>query len=648
MRAYFSLRLYLVITAFLVVVVTASFFASPSGDSVAFGPYMSKEPHLDPILSHEGGRDPERQCPDRPWLTGNPNVNDDISETNCRFRQNWTCRTQESNDEPVGELCMWSDCTKCWGCTHLDSDDSHYAMAYHWDDCCYMTGDPPVCVSGYCIYSNHQHSPSSHGHPHDELDYCAPCVNWRWRVEGRPSYSTYRDQLGRLMSFDEYIKAGAETTLQRRLGKVDAVDISLFLAGVPHYDVPVRERSPYYLTPPVPLSSLPAAWNVESGESHLPMHTGWLPDTRYPAGTYDFYALDPRDRGVYPDALASPGPGAGAVVSAPLHMDVLVDPAYFSFGHISSSATYKFDPICPYMDPSVGVEVPTLSCPGPDFYYIEITGAEMIGLIRQALGSIPSASLTESRVTWEVAELMGLTNGGSGENSVVRHDVSKLQHDFIRPGFQILPDSAFATPRAAARPASTPAWIYSWPTATPDLTRGPNATPRLAGSVDDPALPDYNTRVHTGKAVIGLRVMTSGGELCQPHTKALVLDWHFLDGALFYEVEAWDMDTGVKVQRVRSYTTRAYINYLELSPCDGTDPVTYELVVRAYDYTGELGDPDGQHRSANVSRFDTNVPLGGNDGGANAITHTMPTAPVNDPCVDPSPCFCPVVSMCPP
>ena len=657
MRAYFSFRFYVVVAIFISLVVTSAFFAGLPDGTVAFGPYMSKEPTLVPPLSHEGGRNPDRQCPDRPWLTGDPNRIDDISEQNCYFRRNWTCRTQESNDEPVGELCMWSDCTKCDGCNHLDSDDSHYARAYHWSDCCYRTGDPPTCVSGYCIWSDHMHSPAGHGHPHDELDYCANCVNWRWRVEGRPSYSTYLDQLGRLMTFDEYIKAAAETTLMRDLPFVDAINVSLFLAGVPHYESAVRERSPYYLAPQVSAGSLPAAWNVQPGDSHLPMHTRWLADPRYPAGTHDFYALDPRDRGAYPDALLTPGPGAKPIVGTPLHLEALADPLNdFNYSHISPSVVYKFDPVCPYLDPSIGHLQPSISCQaGPDAYVLERTGAQMRGFIQQAIGSMLARNdlVTEPRLAWEVAYVMGLVTWNANlvqlrlaYDTNIRHDVSKLQHDFIGPGFQLLPDSAFATPRAHGRPAGTPAWIYSWPTATP----GP--TPRLSGSIDDPRDPDYNTRVHTGRSVVGLQVLTSGGELCQEHTKSLVIDWNHLDGAFFYEVEVWNVETELLVKTETSYTTRAYINYLDLSPCNLSLPrVTYELVVKAYDYTGQRSNIEGQHRSANVSRFDRPPPPGGNDGGANAIDYTMPTAPLNEPCdAHPSPCLCPAppVLFCPP
>ena len=644
MRACWSLRLYAVMAAFIAVVAMVGVFASLSGDTMAYGPWMSAG-----VRSDEGGRNPETYCPDRPWLTGNPDIVDDISESICNFRRNWTCRTQERNDEPVGELCMWSDCTACAGCNHLDDESDH-----HWDDCCSMScstdadgNETCVCVGGYCIWSDHRHFTP-------DLDYCASCLGWRWRVEGRPAYSTYRDQLGRLMTFDEYIKAGFETTLHRDLPEVDAIDFSLFLAGVPHYETPVRERSPYYLAPTVLLN----------GESHLPMHTEWWALPR--SSTYDLYASDPRDRGIYPDlfgphdpdclgvpvndpSLGPPGPGVACVDGSPLHLQALADPVNdYRYGHISSSATYEFDPVCPYLDPSIANDIPILSCPSVDEYFIEFSGAEMRDFISRGIGNILARGelVTERELTWEVSFLMGLTpTNDFSDQIIVRHDVSKLQHDIIGPGFQILQDRYFAGPRSDSRPASTPAWIYSWPTATP----GP--TPRFAGSIDDPTDPDYNTRVHTGRRVTGLQVLTAGGELCQEHTQSLVIDWDFLDGAFFYDVEVWNVDTQLLVKTVTSYTTRAYINYLELSPCDLSLPrVTYELVVKAYDYTRQRSDNQGQHRSANVSRFDRSPPPGGNDGGASAIDYTMPTASLNEPCDDsPSPCLCPAlpVLVCP-
>ena len=623
MRDYWSLRLYAVMAAFIAVVAMVGVFASLEGDTVAYGPWMS-----DGLRSDEGGRNPETYCPDRPWLTGDPNVVDDISESTCLFRRNWTCREQERGDEPVGELCMWSDCTACAGCNHLDSDSQH-----HWDDCCSMScttgadgNETCVCEGGFCIWSDHRHFTP-------DLDYCASCLDWRWRVEGRPSYSTYGDQLGRLMTFDEYIKAGVETTLHRDLPEVDAINFSLFLAGVPHYEIPVRERSPYYLAPSVLLN----------GESYLPTHTEWVAFPR--SSTGDLYASDPRDRGIYPDLFGplgdgcvsvpvndpSLGPaddGVACVDGVPSHLEVLVDPVNsFRYGHIINSTVYQFDPFCPWLDPSVANDVPNLSCPSVDQYLIEFSGAEMREFIRRGIGGILGRGdpVTERALTWEVSFLMGLTPTNDFSDQInVRHDVSKLQHDFIGPGFQILHDRFFAGP--VARPAGTPAWIYSWPTATP----GP--TPRLAGSQDD-GLPGDNTIIDRSKFVTGLRVLTSGGELCQVHSKALVLEWNYLSGAFFYEVEVWNRDTGIKVKTEKTYTTRAYVNYLELSPCDGTNPVSYELVVKAYDYTGIRDASSGKHQSGNKSSYE--------GGGAHAIHHTMPTAPAAESLIDQTPCECP-------
>ena len=668
-RSFGSMRLYAVVGAFLALVGVAVFFAGAPSSSDAFGPWMSDGPGR----SDEGGRQPDTYCPDRPWLTNNPNAIDDDSERNCYFRRNWACRTQETNDEPAGELCMWADCTACEGCNHLDDESDH-----HWDDCCYeedcncdADGNcDTCCVGDYCIWSSHRH-----GDP--ELDYCAPCLDWRWRVEGRPAYSTYRDQLGRLMAFDEYIQAAVETTHSNEWksrvpgvydeggqANVEAINVSLFFAGVPHYDgPPVREHnrqpdgiSPYYFAPSM-LPNLTTAggdsvrddmWNIQGGEAVLPMHSQMLADARYPAGTYDFYAVDPRDRpfshyvlgdtelATYPGVTPSPRSGGsyGHLLGPALHTEALYDPATnYRMGHISPSTVYRFDPLCPLIDPSHAHPNPSQSCPDPELWRIEVDGSDLRNMITDILSG--RVSITEAELLTALVGRLGL---GWLED---RPEIGRLRTEIVRPGFETLPDSAFSrvpsSPNLQPRPAGTPAWIYSWPRATP----GP--TPRYAGSVDDGSSDD-NTRVDAGARhlVTGLRVLTAGGELCHEYTKSLVLAWDYLDGALFYDVEVWNHDTRAMVATERSFTTRAHVEYLELSPCPnvGGSPVRYELVVRAYDYTGQTRHPNGKHRSMNVSQYDTNRPPGPVSTAGN-ISFTMPTAPVDGPCPPENPCFCP-------
>lgn len=631
-RAFGSVRFYAVVAALVALLGVAAVFAGSPSESDAYGPWMSEGDRLD-----DGGRQPDNYCPDL----------DRPGEPDCRFLRNWTCRTQEVNDEPVGELCMWADCTACSGCLHLDEESDD-----HFDPCCETDADGN-CVSGYCIESDHEH-----GTP--DLDYCAPCISWRWRVEGRPAYSTYRDQLGRLMTFDEYIKAAVETTHSNEVANVDAINLSLFLGGVPHYErPPVREHSPYYLAPSA-LSSLtdadgapletaqgdsitgPSGWNLgpQSGVANigepalLPMHTQMLPDDRFPMGTYDFYAVDPRDRPVYPGVTPSPlgGETYGRLLGPPGHTEALYNPSVnYRMGHISA-AEYKFVPVCPYLDPSVAHRNPSSSCPGSDEWKVVIDGSDLRDMIRGALPTSPQSSMTESALLEVVANGLGL------DWLRDRAEIGRLRKDIISPGFEILPDSAYSPltppPGLVERPVGTPAWIYSWPTATP----GP--TPRYTGSVDDETLPDFNVRVSAadGHLVTGLRVIAAGGDLCHAYTRSLVLDWNFLDGALFYEIEVWDVNTQSRVTTRKSYTTRANIDYLELSPCDGSNPVEYELVVRAYDYTGQRNHADGHHRSRNVSQFETSPPPGPVSAAGN-IRFTMPTAPEYNPCA-PDPCFC--------
>ena len=501
-----NIKLFTVLAVLVALIGATAFISSGPRDSLAYGPWMESER----TRSSAGGRSPDWYCPNQSGVSGNDQ---------CYFRVNWACRQQATNDEPAGELCMWSDCTDCAGCNHLDSDSDD-----HWDDCCSETcttdedgNETCSCNDGYCIWSSHEHGTG-------DLDYCAPCQSWRWRVEGRASYSTYRDQLGRLMTFDEYMEA---VNAVDSAGHVDGINRSLFLHGVPHSaGAAVREHrrtgvdrvSPYYLAPSVQFGDL---------RNYLVEH--------FRPGTSEIQNT----------------------ISPTLPADV-----WRAWG----------------LQPHAGVE-----------------------------GGLPGF-------------------GSSGYVPVPRTGTGALY----------APDSR---DRQTYHAIPTPAWIHSWPTATPPPA-GEVSEPLVAGSVDDPSDPRYNVRVTTSDFVTGIRVLASGGDLCNSYSRAMAIEWDWVDGAYFYEVEIWDVDTRSMVSTEQSFTNRAYVDYLRLSPCDGTNPVRYEVVVRGYDYTGIRADPTNpsasqDHSTGNLSRFEPGGPRGV------APIHTMPTSPVNQPCGEQNACFCP-------
>ena len=551
-----SARLLTVIAVFVTLVGVTGFFASQAQDSSAYGPWMSERGRSD-----EGGRRPDWYCPNQPWAAGDVDYYDREPDSYCYFRENWACRNQESNDEPAGELCMWSDCVDCAGCNHLDSQSDH-----HWDDCCSVDSDGN-CVGGYCRWSDHKHFTA-------QLDYCAPCLRWRWRVEGRPSYSTYRDQLGRLMTFDEYMDS---VNAVNSLNDVDGINGSLFLHGVPHFaGEPVHEDSPYYLAP-----------SVQPGDLR-----GYLVD-HFAPGISEIQ--NPSRPHIPPDVWRAWGlqPGQGIE------------------GILPSFGTNNYIPI-PRSD-TRGSTTGALYAPDNRDVQVYLTPVSPTGEAR--------------RITDQAYHCTVDTPGcAAGE-------------------YRAIP---------------TPAWVYSWPTATPLPPGVPSNYPQRAGTVDDPADPDYNVRVTTSDLVTGIRVLASGGELCNPHTRSMAVEWNWVDGAYAYLVEVWDIETQTKVlPDVWSFTNRAYVNYRQLSPCpndvSASNPlVRYEIVVRGYDYTLIEGDPLSsdpklhQHSTGNRSRYDLR---GGGPIGVAGI-HTMPSAPVQTACDyrdRPNPCFCapPPGEICP-
>ena len=194
-----------------------------------------------------------------------------------------------SGDEPCGTMCIKSVCTACTCCWHTHrcyGSHTHCVPGippYCYTHCDHVPcknncsecqsgglpgqhsydnagplnpsgqipyhGDGPAtqlnkaecahCDNRSCYYSNdgddNNNCACGNARCTDrfaDVDFsCEPCVSWRWKVEGRPSYRSYQDWLGRVMHFDEYISSVQrnETEYTKRYEE----NWSLFLGGRP-------------------------------------------------------------------------------------------------------------------------------------------------------------------------------------------------------------------------------------------------------------------------------------------------------------------------------------------------------------------------------------------------------------------------------